>query len=301
MTLLSALVIAAVAATYETKMTEARAKVANPSFRVLELHATRVSPLDLEVIGELPGIPTGAARYVTRDDLLALPQVKYTVSDDDNFAGPTVLSGVSLEDLMHHLGVTPATDLVVAICDDGYRTHYPRAYLAKHHPFLVLEVNGKPPAGWPKDSEGHGLDMGPYMISHPQFTPSFKIHSYADEAQIPWGVVRLEFRDEQEIFGPIAPRGADASQPGPQAGYRIAQQNCFRCHNQGVEGGQKSRISWTILSALAASSPDLFASYVRNPQARNPEAQMPGNPGYDQATTDTLIRYFATFSKQRKP
>ncbi len=38
-----------------------------------------------------------------------------------------------------------------------------------HHPVLVLEVNGKPPAGWPKDSVEHKFDMGPYMISNPKF------------------------------------------------------------------------------------------------------------------------------------
>ncbi len=42
--------------------------------------------------------------------------------------------------------------------------------------------------------------MGPYMISHPKFTPSFKILSHPEEAQIPWGVVRLEFRNEKAVF-----------------------------------------------------------------------------------------------------
>ena len=43
-----------------------------------------------------------------------------------------------------------------------------------------------------------------------------------------------------------------------QAGYKIAQQNCFRCHNSGAEGGQKSGVTWTVLSALATNSPEIF-------------------------------------------
>ena len=90
--------------------------------------------------------------------------------------------------------------------------------------------------------------MGPYMISNPKFTPSFKILSHADEAQIPWGVVRLEFRDEKTVFGMIAPRGPHAQDREVQNGLRIAEQNCFRCHNAGREGGRKSGRSWEFLA-----------------------------------------------------
>jgi mono/diheme cytochrome c family protein len=190
---------------------------------------------------------------------------------------------------------------VVAISDDEYRGHYPRAYLARHHPLLVLEINGKPPSGWPKDSGAHGFDMGPYMISHPNFTSSFEILGHAEEPQIPWGVVRIDFRDEKTVFGAIEPRGPHADDPRAVAGYRIAQQNCFRCHNAGADGGQKSKVGWTVLSALATSSPSFFASYVRNPYSHNPNAQMPGNPSYDEATTAALVTYFKTFSQPEKP
>jgi cytochrome c1 len=49
------------------------------------------------------------------------------------------------------------------------------------------------------------------------------------------------------------------------------------------------------------ASPDNFFAYVRNPQARNPHAQMPGNPAYDNATIQALLAYFRTFSPQEKP
>lgn len=279
----------------------AQAKSAAHPDSAAALHDHRLSPSDLELGGDLTGLPSGTTRYVTYDTLLTLPQVTYTIKDDSNFTGPTEVSGVPLEKLGRLLGASPASDLVVAICDDKYRTNYPAGYLTAHHPLLVLKINGQPPERWPKDAEGHGLDMGPYMISHPSFTPSFKILAHEDEPQIPWGVVRLEFRNEKTVFGAIAPPGKTASNPAVQNGYRIAQQNCFRCHNQSSEGGQKAGRPWLVLSAWASGSPDYFSAYVRNPQSKNPHAQMPGNPGYDDATLLALTAYFRTFTSRENP
>jgi len=270
----------------------------------LTLRTTRSSPLDLELGGELAGLSPGTTRFILREDLLALPQLTYTVTDDANFKSATQISGISLEELTRHLGATPRSDLVVAICDDQYRANYPRAYVAAHHPLLVLNIDGKPPESWPKDSEGHGMDMGPFLISHPRFTPSFKILSHEDEPQIPWGVVRLEFRNENAVFAAIAPTGLHASDPAVQAGYRIAQQNCFRCHNMGQEGGTKAGRPWVVLGAYAAASPGYFAAYVRDPRSKNTQAQMPAMPGYDNKTLAALDAYFRTFatspSQQKK-
>jgi mono/diheme cytochrome c family protein len=265
------------------------------------LHESRHASSDLAISGDLAGLPASSTRYITRDSLLALPQVTYTVADDTNFTGQTEISGVPLEELTRLLGAPPGSDLVIAICDDQYRAHYPRDYVAAHRPLLVLRISGQLAERWPKDAEGHGFDMGPYMISHPKFTPSFKIFAHSDAPQIPWGVVRLEFRSEQEVFGAIAPHGSRAADPLVQAGYRIAQQNCFRCHNLGREGGQKAGHPWLVLSAWAAASPEYFAAYVRNPQAMNPCARMPGNGGYDEPTILALTAYFQTFSQQEKP
>src|ERR1700746_3556565 len=63
----------------------------------------RLSPSDLEIGGELAGLPPGNTRYVTRADLLTLPQVSFTVTDDPNFAGPAKVSGILLEDLVRDL------------------------------------------------------------------------------------------------------------------------------------------------------------------------------------------------------
>ena len=62
----------------------------------LVLRADRSSPSDLELGGDLAGVAPGATRYLTRDDLLALPQVSYTVTDDANFTGSTLISGWAL-------------------------------------------------------------------------------------------------------------------------------------------------------------------------------------------------------------
>ena len=266
----------------------------------LSLNATRKLPSDLEVGGDLAEFPTGATRFVTLASLLALPLVTYTVTDDPNFSGPTKISGIALEDLAPLLGAEPPAGLLIAICDDKYRATYPRAYLKEHHPLLVLLVNGEPPSRWPKDLGTHRYDMGPYMISRPKFTPSFKILSHSDEAQIPWGVVRLEFRYENAIFGALAPRAPRAGEASVQAGYKIAQQHCFHCHNKGPESEQKSGRPWLVLAAFASAAPEYFSAYVRDPKKENAQAQMPGNSGYDDATLRALRDYFATLAPPEK-
>ena len=167
-----------------------------------------------------------------------MPQVNLTIMGDPNFSKPTKIRGVKLEDLVRRLAASSGSAMVVAICDDGYRANYPLDYLAAHHPLLVLQINGEPPSGWPKAAEDHISEMGPYMITNAKFTPSFKIRAHADEAQIPWGVVRLEIREEKAVFGVIAPNGPNASRE-VQDGFRIASQNCFRCHDSRGEGGRK--------------------------------------------------------------
>lgn len=264
------------------------------------LHEKRQQASDLEVSGSLAGLPLNLVRYITREELLAMPQVSFIASGDTNFTGPARIRGVRLEDLSRALGASPSSDLVVAICDDGYRANYPQDYLNAHHPVLVLEVNGKPPSGWPKDSQEHKFDMGPYMISNPKFVPRYKILFHVDDPQIPWGVVRVEFRDEKTVFDAISPRGPQAQDREVQNGFRIAKQNCFRCHNLGREGGQKTGISWEALSSLAEESPKDFAAYIHAPLTRNPTAQMPGFPEYDDATLAALASYFRSFPRQAK-
>src|SRR5579863_547135 len=266
-----------------------------------KLRETRRSELDLEVGGELAGLPAGAVRYLTREDLKAMPQVSYRVTDDANFDGAVQISGVELEVLAQKLGAAGEKALIVAVCRDLYRAHYTRAYVETHRPVLVLEMNGKAPGGWPSRKGSAGLGLGPYLISHPRFTPSFKILGNEEEAQIPWGVVRLEFRNEETVFAGITPRGANADEPKVQAGYQIARQNCLRCHGPASYGRLKGQLNWAGIAFFVDSSPKDFAAYVRNPRSAVKTAEMPGNPGYDDATVEALMAYFRTFLAKGKP
>jgi mono/diheme cytochrome c family protein len=254
------------------------------------LHDQRRSGSDLE-IGEGKSAP---AKFITYKDLLKLPQATYTVSDDTNFPPNTQISGVPLSELAAAVGAPHASNLIVAICNDKYRASYPPEYIAAHHPLLVLKINGKPPTQWPKSHDGG--PMGPYLISHPPFKPSFHILSHADEAQIPYGVVRIEFRSQAEVYGAIRPTGNYATNSPVWQGYRIARQNCYRCHNMGPEGGQMARHPWPVLAAWAAYDPKYFAQYVRNPRSVGADRTMPAMTRYDDKTIDALRAYFATFA-----
>jgi mono/diheme cytochrome c family protein len=258
-----------------------------------KLHTSRTSPGDLEVGGDLAGVAPGETRFLAREDLLAVSRPMSIKPGDGNYTVPAHVKAVPLEDLTGALGV-PAGDMVIAICKDKYRAHYSRTYLAAHHPALVVELNGRALSDWPKDNEGN--DPGPYEIAYENFKPTFKILAASDEPQVPWGIVRLEFRDEKSVFGAIAPLGAHANDETVQDGYKIAEQNCFRCHNSGAEGGLKSGVAWTVLAALAANSPVFFTQYVRDPKAQNPKTQMAASPEYDDATMRALIVYFKTFA-----
>jgi mono/diheme cytochrome c family protein len=262
------------------------------------LREKRHSPLDLEVAGDLAGLPLRSVRYLRREDLLELPQTNFVAAGDANFKSAPRLGGITLEALATRFSQNPQADLIVAVSSDKYCANYPRSYVTAHHPVLVLTIDGKPPDDWPKDPVGLGLPTGPYLVSHARFIPSFQVLSHTDEPQIPWGVVRLEFRSEQKVFGAIAPRGPHARDAEVQDGYRIAQQNCLRCHNIGAEGGTKAGRTWLVLGTWANAAPDRFAAYVRDPKAQNPRAQMPGNLKYDQATRRALVAYFRTFSAE---
>jgi cytochrome c2 len=259
--------------------------------------ASRTSPGDLEIGGELSGLPPGTVRYVRYDDLIKLPQETYTISDDTNFKGATQISGIALSTLAHLFGKSAHSDLIVAICYDKYRSNYPGDYVAAHHPILVLKINGHARDQWPPSV--YGGSLGPYLISHPTFTPSFKVLSHKDEAQIPFGVTRLDFRTESVVFGAIRPVGKWPKDSPVWQGYEIARQDCYRCHNLGREGGEMASRSWLILGAWAATDPTNFRHYIHNPRSIMPAAKMPVHPDYDERTLEALTAYFKTFIPTR--
>jgi mono/diheme cytochrome c family protein len=238
-------------------------------------------------------LPGGAVRYVSYAELTHLPQVEYAVSEDTNLPENTRISGVPLDVLGTALGTAANADMIVAICYDKYRTNYPQSYLTDHRPLLVLKINDDPPWKWQSDKSGRAL--GPYLISNPDFSASTTNIARIEEKQIPFGVVRIEFRSEAEVFGAIRPRGSYPENSPVMQGYRIARQNCFRCHNVGSEGGHMAGRPWRTLAVWAAADPDRFNSYVRNPQLFNPHNRMEGSPQYNDATLSALRAYFSTF------
>lgn len=257
----------------------------------IHLYAERSSPGDLEIGGELAGLPHGTTRYLRYDDLLKLPQQTYTIHDD-NFHTPALVSGVPLEDLARMLG--EHANMIVAICYDSYRSNYSPEYVEAHHPFLVLRINGKTREGWPRAPIGD--DMRPYLIANPNFKATFKVLSHDDEEQVPYGVTRLEFRNGDHIYAPILPAPQWRGDRQIMDGYLIAREDCFRCHNSGVEGGTMGRRTWQQLGDYAAKTPQRFRELIHNPNDVHPGARMPAQPGYDRATLDALVAYFRTFA-----
>jgi hypothetical protein len=254
------------------------------------LHDRRNSPTDLLLSGDVPGTSDYAGRYVAYSELLKLPQVTFTVTDDSNFPGKAEIKGVYLDELLRAFGIPNANTLIAAHSDDGYEGHYPVEYRAAHHPILVLQVNGKE-LQLAKRTASDGI-YGPYLVSHPSFTSRYRILAHPEEAQIPNGVLELRFLREDEVFHAIEPRGGFAAGSPQMQGYLIAQQNCFRCHNAGAYGGFKAGISWAVLGRMATNKPDYFKAYIRDPQGESAYAEMPGFPEYDDATLAAIATYF---------
>ena len=258
------------------------------------LERSRHAASDLEVGGSLEGVRSGETRFISYKQLAQLPQESYTVTDDTNFGKTVKISGLALDALPALLGPKEGALMLIAICDDRYEAHYPAAYLRAHHPLLVLKVNGKEPVQWPADVDG--VPMGPYMISHARYQPAFRVLAHEDEAQVPWGVVRIDVRNESEVYAPIEPRGPNTNDPVVQQGYAIARQSCFRCHSSSGEGGLKSTKRWEDLARKAVLDPKYFDAYVRDPKKVNAKSQMAASPQYDDATLNALRRYFSNFA-----
>jgi len=56
--------------------------------------------------------------------------------------------------------------------------------------------------------------------------PAFKVLSHEDEPQIPFGVVRLEFRRESEVFGAIHPNAQWRENKQVQQVSSLHRQDC---------------------------------------------------------------------------
>lgn len=263
----------------------------------LTLQPSQSSPQELEISGDLAGLPEGTIRFVTYEGLLTLPQRMFTTVNDANFRHGEALSGVPLEELIHALGFPDSGELVAAECWDKYEAHYTAEYRAAHDPVLVLQIGGEPPARWPKIE---GNSAGPYLISHAGFNPAYHVLSHTEEAQIPYGVTGLKFLKQDVVLDALRPKREYARDSAVMQGFQIAFQNCFRCHNQGVLGGHKANVAWNTLARYATWDPAGFAAVIHDPKSKNTAAKMPGYPEYDFATLQALTAYFQAFNPQAK-
>jgi mono/diheme cytochrome c family protein len=264
----------------------------------LFLHTTRRARTDLEITGMVANIAPDEVRYISYESLLDLPQVTINIVGDGNFDQipneNLIVTGVYLDVLQQRIGPLPSSDLITALCSDGYHSIYTRDYVRTHRPILALKIDGLPVDAWV--AQTHKQDPGTYFITYENFTPSFSILSYKELPQIPASITRLHFDSSQRVFSSIAPRGNDASNPQVLAGFHIAQQHCYRCHNMDNYGGTKARKTWQTLGDYAAKSPSAFESYLRNPKSINPRSEMTPNSQFDDATAQALQAYFQTFA-----
>jgi hypothetical protein len=262
------------------------------------LSTERRSNSDLEITGMAADIAPGTVRYISYEQLLKLPQTTVTVTGDENFRElpqqKLTVTGVYLDVLERSLGALPGADILTALCSDGYHTTYTRDYVKSHRPILALKIDGLPVETWV--AQTHNDDPGTYFITHADFTPSFSVSSFQEIPKIPAKLTRLEFDTTQKVYGAIAPNSRDQSNPQVIAGFRIAQQHCYRCHNMGSYGGTKAGKEWHTLGNFASSSPAIFERYLRDPKSVDPKSAMTCEPQVGEPAAKALQAYFQTFA-----
>jgi hypothetical protein len=209
-----------------------------------------------------------------------------------------MVTGVYLNVLAKYLSALDGSDLLSAVCSDGYRANYSHDYVVAHRPILVLKIEGRPVRSWVAQS--HSDDFGTYFITHAIFKSSFTVLSQQETPQVPVDIVKLDFSSTRVVFGAIAPHGDYAPDSQVMEGYRIAQQHCYRCHNMGDYGGTKARVTWQQIGAYAAS-PSTFEAFILNPRSIDHKVARPPHPVFDDATTKALQAYFQTFAKGKHP
>ena len=278
-------------------MSSAMIAGASPRSRRVALHRTRTAESDLEVTGMISGLTRSDSAYVRREHLLALPQTSATISDDPDLHGTLHVRGLRFEVLRTAIGVLSSSDLIEARCSDGYRGHFPAAYIARHHPILVLTIDGKSPTAWAR--QHHQFDPGPYVVMYEHFRPAFQVLAHTDQPQLPDQIIRLHFTTEAATFDRLAPHGSFAPDSPEHQGFVIARQNCMRCHFERASGGTKSGRDWHSLAQWAHEQPAYFKAYIKDSNRFEAHSHMDPNPNYDPATLAALTAYFRTFAGEK--
>ncbi len=257
----------------------------------LTLAPTRSSPYDLEISGLLTGGATNG--FVSREQLRSLRVVTVTNVHDGALKQPTAYTGVYLTDLRAALPVASESDVIFAVCDDGYAAHFPADYVAAFQPLLILALNGQPAEEWGK-SLASGVGMPPFYINSASFTPreSETAAGQKEGARYPYAVSKLVFTTSAKSVGRLSlkPEASAAA----QAGQKLALRDCLSCHAHDGFGGSNSGRPWLLLKTWSANT-SYFRRYVKKPRSVQPTAKMPGFTEYDEAALDALTAYFREF------
>jgi len=267
-----------------------------PTLAAIELYTERVSPQDLEIRGKLAGVPAGESRFVRWSELRSLPTSTLTMPRAFGLDAPQ-LTILFLSDLWIALPHSSTADTLLAVCQDGYASVYPRDFITAYRPFLVLEINGLGPADWPPPGVKH--DFGPYVISiATEVVPA--VAQLLDGAhKRPWGAVTLELATFAERFAD-AYRGKWA-ELSPQAvtGRVLWINSCASCHRGPGQmfGGTKSDRPFEALAALAIRDAGYFRQYVRDPKSKMPGAAMEPHPHYTDEQLAALIAFITAESR----
>jgi len=165
---------------------------------------------------------------------------------------------------------------------------------------LVLRIDGKGATRVANRPRGPWAYMGPFLISHAKFAPSFKIFAHKTKPQIPWGVTRLEFRDEQRVFAAIAPRGPHAGDANMQQDFESRSRIAFVATTWERKAGRNLAGPGRCWQR-GRRQLRTFHFVCQESRADNPNTQMAASPKYDDATMKALIDYFRTFIPQETP
>ncbi len=256
----------------------------------LNLLPERQSEGDLEVSGHFANGQTNG--FVAREQLFALTVVTVTNRHDVELQRSVVYTGIALDDILAALPGTDASDAILAVCRDKYAAVFSSEYRHQHSPILVLKMDGKDYADWPRTPGG--ARMAPFYISYERFEarPEETVAGVVEESLIPFSVVHLKFLRLGESLDQLRVSGAEGK---TLQGQTLAIQLCLHCHYSGEMGGRFSGKPWLVVAAWAKAEPDLFQKYIRNPRQVEPTSRMSGFPDFGDEALSGLQSYFSAF------
>ncbi len=245
----------------------------------------------LRVFGLLAGGKTNAV--VDYPTLLAKASLTAKVEHDPELGRAAEFRGIPLAHLSAHLGAAPAADLILMRAADNYFSFFPADYVARHQPFLAVQVDGAVPSRWPMTS--YGAALGPYLVAHPKFEGAELLPGLRESPKIPYAVVSVEFARASETLDRLKVGGA-ATNHSLRVGQALALSACISCHHAGDFGGTLAQRPWVILSTWAKADPGYFRRYVRDPESVNPAAKMGGFKDWPDEAIAGVRDYFAAYS-----